>query len=97
DEEAAECRHVRLNRSVIDGYSIAGIDLLLSLTRQRDHIVSDDSNANVVKVVVCEVGGVPLFFRQCMAFVAASFGVEQFPASLGGLTDCVLVTSDEAI
>src|SRR5713101_703879 len=82
---------------MIDGRRIARIDQSLSLTGQRDHVVSNDPYADVVKVVVCEVGGVPLFFRQSMAFITASTGIEKLPASLGGLTDCICVTTDEVI
>ncbi len=65
--------------------------------RQRDHVVPDDPNADVVKVVVAEVGDVPLGLGQRMAFVAAAMGVEKLPAAFGRIVNGVLVTSDEMI
>jgi hypothetical protein len=40
----------------------------------------DDTDADIVKVIVREIGNVPLGFRQSMAFVAAGLAVEEFPA-----------------
>jgi hypothetical protein len=59
--------------------------------------VSNDAYADVVKVIVSEVCEVPLFFRQSMAFITASTGIEKLPTPLSELTDGVFVTSDEVI
>ena len=50
----------------------------------------DDTYADVVEVVIGEVGDVPFLLRQRMAFVTAATGVEEFPATLGGRVDRVL-------
>src|SRR6185369_292807 len=77
--------------------NVARIDLLFCLARHRSHIVSNNADADVVKILVHEVGEVALFFRQGMTFVATGFGVEEIPASLGGVVDCVLFACDEVI
>jgi hypothetical protein len=59
--------------------------------------VSDDADADVMKVIVRKERGVPLVFRQRMAFVAAGTGVEELPAALGRIIDSVFVAGDEAI
>src|SRR5207245_11071516 len=55
------------------------------------------ADADVVEVVVGEVGGVPRLLGQRMAFVAARTGVEELPAAPGGAVDGRRVTSDEAV
>src|SRR5262249_46584503 len=50
-----------------------------------------------MKVVVREVGHVPLVFRQRVTFVAAGTGVEQLPAAHGGVIDGVPFAGDEVI
>jgi len=79
------------------GVAFAQINQLVSLTHQPDHVVSNDDCADVVKVVVCEVCSLPRLFRQGMAFIRASTGIEDLPASLAGVADYVLVISDEVI
>src|SRR5579862_2832848 len=96
DEEATERRHVGLNRRTIDGGRITRVDELFGPARQRDDVVADDADADVVKVVVHEERGVPLFLRQRVALVVAATGVEEIPAALGGLVG-VRVASDEVI
>src|ERR1700693_348257 len=81
--------------SAIDSFGMARIDQLLGLTREGDDIVSDDADADVMKLVVGEGGHVPLIFRQGVAFIAASLGVEQIPTVLCRGIDCVLVSCDE--
>ena len=56
-----------------------------------------DADANVVKVIVHEVGDIALGVCQCVAFVTERLGVEQLPAALGGGGDGVLVTRDKVI
>src|SRR5229473_4875678 len=96
-EKAAERRHVRLNGGAIDGCRIPRVDELHGLARQRDNVVSDNADADVVKVVVREVGDVPLGFHQRMALVAAATSVEDLPATLGRVINCVPVAGDEVI
>jgi hypothetical protein len=67
-EEAPEHGHVQLDGGAVHGFQLAGSDLSLSFAGQRDNIVLDDVDANVVKVVVREVGDIPLGFLQGMAF-----------------------------
>ena len=57
----------------------------------------DDADANIVKVIVREVGGVPLGVRQGMAFIAKGLGVKKLPTVPGGVIDGVLVTRDKVI
>jgi hypothetical protein len=52
-----------LNGSAIDGRRIARLDELFGLARQRDNVVSDDADADVMKVVVCEKRDVALGIR----------------------------------
>src|SRR5260370_15830227 len=67
------------------------------MARQRDDVVSDDANPDVVKVVVRKVRDVPLVYRQRMAFIAAATGVKELPAALGAGINGVLVAGDEVI
>ena len=76
---------------------IARLDELLGLSRQRDDIVPDDADADVMKVIVRKQCDVSLGLRQRMAFIAAGTGVEEIPAAHGRIIDSVLVTGDEAI
>ena len=63
DEKTAQRRHVGLNGGAIDRRRIARLDELLGLARQRDDVVSDDADADVVKGVVREDRDVPLGIR----------------------------------
>ena len=60
DEKAAQRRHVGLNGGAIDGRRIARLDELLGLARQRDDVVPDNADADVMKIVVREDRDVPL-------------------------------------
>ena len=70
---------------------------LLSLARQRDDLVLDDEDTDVVKVVIDQVRDVSRGVRQRMTFIAAGLIVEELPAALGRFIDRVLVTGDEVI
>ena len=50
-------------KNAIDGRRITRADELLGLAGQRDDVVSNDADPDVVKVVVREVGDVPLVLR----------------------------------
>ena len=62
DEKAAQNRHVVLNGGAIDGRRVARVDELLCLARQRDDVVSDNADADVMKIVVREDRDVPLAY-----------------------------------
>src|SRR4029077_16425735 len=79
------------------GRRIARLDELLGLACQRDDVVSDNADADVVKIVVREDRDVPLGIRQRMTFIAAGLSVEEFPATLGGSVNRVVVAGDEPI
>src|SRR5260370_13998524 len=97
DEKAPQRRHVRLNGGAMDGRRIARLDELLGLARQRDDVVSDNTDADVMKIVVSEDRDVPLGIRQRMTFIAAGLSVEECPTGLGGVVNGVLVAGDEVI
>jgi hypothetical protein len=73
-----------------DSGGIARLDELLGLSRQRDDIVPDDTDADVVKVVIREEGDVPLGFRQRVTFIATRLAVKELPAVLGRFVDGVI-------
>ena len=56
-----------------------------------------DADANVVKVVVQEVGDVSFGIRQCVAFITEGLAVEELPAAPGSIIDGVLITRDKVI
>ena len=97
DEKPPERRHVRLDGRAIDSGRVARSDELFGRDGQRNNIVPDDADADVVKVVVHEVRDVSLGVRQRMAFITEGLRVEQFPTALGGVIDGVLVAGDEVI
>ena len=97
DQKAAKGGHVCLNGGAIDGLGITRVDQLLGLTRQCDDIVSDDADADVVKVIVREGCDVPLLFRQRVAFIAATLGVEKLPAALRRIVDGIPIACNEVI
>jgi hypothetical protein len=73
------------------------VDELPSLTRQGDDIVSDDADADVVKVIVYKGGDVSLLFRERMAFIAAGLSVEQLPAALCRIVDGIIIARNEVV
>src|SRR3954449_2051554 len=82
---------------MINGNRVPRIDEFFCLARQRDHVVSNNPYADIMKVVVRKVGDVPLLLRQGMTFVTASTGIKELPTPLGGITDCILVAGDERV
>src|SRR5262249_57020056 len=88
---------VRLNGGTIDGCRIAGVDRLLGLASQRHDIVPDDTDADIVKVVVGKIRDISLLFSQCVALVAAATCVKKLPTALGGVIDGVPVAGDKVI
>src|SRR5947208_3683656 len=59
--------------------------------------MSDDPDADVMKVVIDKVGDIPRGFCQRMTFVAARLVVEELPAALGRVVNRVLLSSNEVI
>jgi len=53
----------------------------LSLLCQRGDAMPEDSDSNVVKIVVGENGDIPLIVRRSMTEVTAGLGIEQLPAA----------------
>ena len=86
-----------MDGGAIDGRRVACFNELLGLARQRDDVMSDDADPDVMKVVIDKVRDVPRGFRQRMTFVAARLVVEELPAALGRVVNRVLLTSDEVI
>ena len=82
-EKAPEHRQI----AVIAAVSIAGQmslrQLALGPLRQRGYVMPEDSDANVVKIVIHEEGCIPLIVRQSMAEIATGLGIEQFPTAFG--------------
>src|SRR5262249_54280347 len=97
DEESTECRHVGLDCCSVNSARIVRVDELYGLPRQRDDVVADDTDADVMKVVVHEERDIPLVLRQRVTLVAAAAGVEELPAALGRVIDGVPVAGDEVI
>jgi hypothetical protein len=61
--------------------------LALGLLRQRGYVMPEDSDSNVVKIVIDEERCIPLIVRQSMAEVATGFSIEQFPTAFGRVAD----------
>src|SRR5262249_4694949 len=71
--------------------------LTLSLLRQGGYVMPENSDANVVKIVIHEERCIPLIVGQSMAEVATGLGVEQFPPAFGRVADGVGVSGDEMV
>src|SRR5271157_4856522 len=67
------------------------------LLRQRDHPMPNDSDTDVMKIVVGKDRDIPLIVRQSVAQVAAGLCVERFPATLSRVANGVFVSRDEMI
>src|SRR5882724_875899 len=97
DEKAAQRAHVGPDRRPVHIGRVAGIDQLLRLPRERDHVMADDEDADVVEVVVLEVGQIGRLVGKRVALVAAGPIVEERPPALGGVVDRSLVAGEEAV
>ena len=82
-EEAPERRYLTLDGGDVYGLQISVRQLAFCLLRQRDDMMADNSDANIMKIVISEDCDIPLFVCQSMAQVAAGLGIEQFPAAFG--------------
>jgi hypothetical protein len=81
NEEAPERRYLALDSGVVDSLQICLRQIAFCLPRQGDDVMAENSDADVMKIVISEDSDIPLFVRQSMAQVAAGLGVEQFPAA----------------
>src|ERR1700730_2038207 len=97
DEKAAQRAHVGPDRRPVHVGRVAGIDELLRLPRERDHMMADDEDADVVEVVVLEVGQIGRLVGERVALVAARPIVEEHPPTLGGVVDRSSVAGEEAV
>src|SRR6266436_7303408 len=60
-------------------------------------MMPEDSDPDVVKIVIHEKSLMPLIVRQGMAFVTAGLGIEQFQTMLGRVADGAGVSRDEVV
>src|SRR5258706_13263598 len=60
-------------------------------------MMPEDSDPNVVKIIIHEKSLMPLIVRQSMTFATAGLGVEQFPTVFGRLADGAGVSCDEMV
>ena len=97
DQKATNYRRVTLNGSSIDVDDLPRIDPLLRLTCQRDYVVSNDADADVVEIVIDKKSRIALFLCDRVAFVTTGLRVEKLPALFSGAADCVLVAGHEVI
>src|SRR6476659_3172535 len=70
---------------------------MLCLQRQGADTMPEDSDANIVKIVIGEDRYIPPFVRQSMAEVAAGLAIEEFPTPFGRVADSVCVSGDEMV
>src|ERR1700761_4406448 len=97
NEEASEDRHLAGDRRGVDSRQISLRQLALSLLRQGSDAMPEDSDANVMKIVVDEEGCIPLILGQSMAEVTTSLGIEQFPTAFGRVADGVCISRNEMV
>jgi len=71
--------------------------IALCLPRQRGDMMPEDSDADVMELVIGEDGYISLIFRQSVAQVAPGLGVEQLPTTFGRIVDGVWVSRDEIV
>ena len=57
----------------------------------------ENTDANVMKIVVDEEGCIWLIVRQRMAEVTTGLGIEQIPTALGRVADGVCLSCDEMV
>jgi hypothetical protein len=95
--ECHNYRRITLNGGLIDVDDLARIDLSLRLTCQRNHVVPDNADADVVKIFIYKEGRIALVLTQSVAFVTTGLGIEKIPASFSGVADRGLVASHEVI
>src|SRR6266478_6218840 len=95
NEEAPEDRHFARDRRGVDSRQMSLRQLALSLLCQRGYVMPEDSDSNVVKIVIHKEGWIPLIVRQSMAEVATGFSIEQFPTAFGRVADGVGLAGDE--
>jgi hypothetical protein len=97
NEEAPEDRHLAGDRCGVDSRQISLRQLALSLLRQGSDAMPEDSDANVMKIVVDGEGCIPLILGQRMAEVTTGLGIEQFPTAFGRVADGVCLSRDKMV
>jgi hypothetical protein len=97
DEKTSQNRHLALDRCDIDIRRMSLRKLMFRLLCQRTNTMSEDSDADVMKVIVGKRRYIALVVRQGMAEVAAGLGIEQFPAAFGRVADSIGVPGDETV
>src|SRR5260370_18120448 len=60
-------------------------------------MMPEDSEPNVVKIIIHEKSLMPLIVRQGMAFVTAGLGIEQFQTTFGRVADGAGLSRDEMV
>src|SRR5260370_21937985 len=60
-------------------------------------MMPEDSDPNVVKIIIHEKSLMPLVVRQSMAFVTAGLGIEQFQTTFGRVAEGAGVSRDEMV
>src|SRR5262249_34273487 len=97
NEEAPEDRHFARDRRGVDRRKMSLRQLALGLLCQRGYVMPQDSDANVMKIVIDEERRVRLIVGQSMAEEATGLGVEQLPPAFGRVADGVGVSADEMV
>jgi hypothetical protein len=59
--------------------------------------VSDDADADIVKVIVRKGCDVSLLFRERVTFIATALGIEELPAAPCGIVDGLLFARDKVV
>src|SRR5215467_778879 len=60
-------------------------------------MMPEDSDPNVVEIIIQEKSLMPLIVRQGMAFVTTGLGIEQFQTTFGRVTEGAGVSRDEMV
>jgi len=71
--------------------------LMFGLLCQRTNAMSEDPDADVVKVIIGKRRYIALVVRQGVAEVAAGLAIKEFPTPFGRVADSVCVSSDEMV
>src|ERR1700756_3871231 len=87
NEEAPEDRHLAGDRCGVDSRQISLRQFALSLLCQGSDMMPEDSDSNVMKIVVDEKCCIPLILRQSMAEVTTGLGIEQCTTVFGRVAD----------
>src|SRR5260370_8026900 len=95
NEEAPDDRHFARDRRGVDSRQMSLRQLALSLLCQRGYMMPEDSDTNVVKIVIHKEGWIPLIVRQSMAEAPTAFIIKQFPTAFGRAATGVTLPANE--